>query len=128
MRKAWKTVRAWLLRSLGQEAVTLNLGVKTQFRGRKNTLHQHEWQAIAEVFKRIPDLEDYLAMQVDAAQKALRAGSIEPDGDRRRLVLQAQIEVLQDMLNLPDTAAAKAQAMLRAKTVPNLKGNAHAYP
>lgn len=117
---------AWLLRLLGQQEIELVLGVKTQFRGLRTDLYQHDWQEIAEVFKKTPVLEDYLRMQLDESARILRTLPVEPEGDRRRLVLQAQAEVLQDMLNLPEKAAAKAQSLLRPKKVPTLKGMSHA--
>lgn len=122
MRKAWKRFCLILLRALGQQEIALTFGVKTVFRGRKNALHQHEWQTIAEVFKRIPDLEDYWRMKLDEIGIALRRTPL--DNHLQRVVLQAQAEVIQDCLNLPDTAAAKSQAMLQAKT---LKGNTHVH-
>ncbi len=110
---------------LGQKETLLTLGIKTQFRGRKNQFFITEWQELTEIFRRSPDLEDYWRMQLDEIEFLLRTTSVDADGDRRRLVLQAQSEVLQDCLRIPEKAAAKAQEMLRPKKVPNLKGPTH---
>ena len=118
MRKAWKSIRLWLLKVLGQEQFTLKFGVVTQFRGHKNQLFLPEYQEIAEVYKRIPDLEDYFRLKLNSIETMLRITPITADGDRQRLVLQSQAEVLQDCLNLPNIAAAKAKEMLKAKNIP----------
>lgn len=120
-------VKDWILRILGQKSHRLEIGIKTQFRGRKNTLFLPEWQEIAEVFKKTPDLEDFLRIQLDLLSDTLRNAPITEDGDRQRLVMQAQAEVLQDMLNLPEKAAAKVKEMLKPKSVLSLKGNEHVY-
>lgn len=119
-------LKAWLLRILGQKSHRLDIGIKTQFRGRKNQLLLPEWQEIAEVFKRIPDLEDYLQIQVEEMQHLLRIAPITEEGDRQRLVLQSQLEVLQDFQRLPEKAASKVREMLKPKKVELAKGNQYA--
>lgn len=123
MRKAWKAFCLWLLKALGQKEYTLQVGVRTQFRGRKNELQLPEYQEIAEIFKRIPDLEDYWRINLEAIRLLLRQTPITSDGDRQRVVLNAQAEVLEDCLNLPISMADTVKRMLQPKNVPNLKGN-----
>jgi hypothetical protein len=122
VRKAWKAFRLAILKALGQGEYRLDIGVKTQFRGRKNQLLLPEYQEIAEVFKRVPDLEDYWRIRLDEIQAMLRKIPISADGDRQRVVLNSQAEVFQDCLNLPDIMAERVRRMLEPKAVPNLKG------
>jgi hypothetical protein len=123
VRKAWKALLLRILKALGQQEYRLNIGVRTQFRGRKNELFLPEYQEIAEVFKRTPDLEDYWRIRLEDVQVTLRKTPITAEGDRQRLVLQAQAEVLQDCLNLPEAMAERVKRMLKPKAVPNLKGS-----
>jgi hypothetical protein len=119
-----RKLQAFFRRLLGLREVRLDIGIKTQFRGRKNQLYLPEWQEIAEVFKKTPDLEDYWRSKLEEIEYQLRLTPITSDGDRRRLVLQAQAEVLQDCLRLPEIAAAKVRVMMQPKPLP--KGNEYA--
>lgn len=123
MRNAWKAFRLWILKAMGQQEYRFNVGVKTQFRGRKNELQLPEYQEIAEIFKRVPDLEDYWLIKLDACRARKRKTPITSDGDRERVVLDAQIEVLEDCLNLPDAMAETVKRMLKPKAVVHMKGN-----
>lgn len=127
MREAWQTFGLWLLSMLGWERpFRLEVGTKTVFRGRKNQLLQPEWLELAKVFERLPDLEDYLIIQLENLDLILRRASSETAGDRQRLVVQVQREVLLDLLNLPEKAVAKVHEMNQPKRLS--KGNLHVSP
>lgn len=132
MRKAWRNMGEHVFRALGWlppvQEVRIEYATKTKFRGRKNQLQLPEWQSLAEIFHTNPDFEDFLQIQLDNLDALAVTISDEPAGDRQRLVLQAQRQVLLDMIKLPETAAARVRVMLQPKKVPSLKGNEHAYP
>jgi hypothetical protein len=122
VRRAWQKLGLWLLGVFGWERPFRHeIGTRTVFRGRKNQLLQPEWLELAEVFKRVPDLEDYLQIQLDNLDLLLRRASPETSGDRQRLVLTTQREVLLEILRLPDTATAKVREMAQPKRAP-MKG------
>lgn len=117
MRKRWQAFGEVVLRFLGwNRPVLLEWGFKTEFRKVKETLTIAEWQSLAQVFKACPDLEDFTHLKIRDLMRAKHSPGSE--GDRARLVKEAQLEVLQMYADLPEFASAKVNDMLKAKRVP----------
>lgn len=131
MRKWWRAFGERMFKRLGWvppvHEVKLEYAVRTKFRGHKTRFEIMEWQNIAQIFTACPDLEDLIQLKLRDLEDAAKAFSIDSNGDRNRLVNQAQREVLTFFATLPDTAAARVDEMLKAKKVPSLKGIPNVY-
>jgi endonuclease III len=116
VRKHWQAFGAFVLRLLGwTRPMRVEFGIKTEFRKAKETFTIAEWQSLAQVFKSCPDLEEFIHLKIEGLNRTLHP--IGSEGDRARLVKDAQMEVLHMFAGLPEFASAKVNELLRAKPV-----------